>query len=62
MLCFRLYSQRLILHMQCNRLDFGKEVLGMSVTCRVGDTAQLVCHSHHDLKIWQLSQVRDVII
>ena len=32
----------------------------MSVTCWGSDTAQLVCHSHHDLRIWQLSQVSHI--
>ena len=43
---------------QCNRLDLGVELLGLSVSgCGGGDTVQLLVHSHQDISIWNLSQV-----
>ena len=49
------------LSLQCNRLDLGMELLGLSVNnCGGGgggETAQLLVHSHQDISMWQLSQV-----
>ena len=48
------------LSLQCNRLDLGMELLGLSVNnCGRGggETAQLLVHSHQDISMWQLSQV-----
>ena len=44
---------------QCNRLDLGVELLGLSVSgCGGGgDNVQLLVHSHQDISIWHLSQV-----
>jgi WD40 repeat protein len=43
---------------ECNRLDLGVELLGLSVSgCGGGDNVQLLVHSHQDISIWHLSQL-----